>query len=259
MLAIMQALEPTASAAWTATTVNALRAGLVNDASSQQLDASYLAVMVDYTPTTGAPPTVNISANPTSIVAQTTQTSLLSWTSVSSTGSPLSATLNVDNTGANSVPAQNPSGTVEQPTSVGTHNYVLAVTDTNGTTTKMATITVAALPAATVNSFGTATTIMQGQSALLTWTTANADSSVPSGVVTLDGQTVVANGSTPVTPSSTHSYTLVATNASGTDSKQVTITVIIPQPPPPPVMGGPGSVLLVGNRVVMTPGGQVVL
>lgn len=77
-------------------------------------------------------------------------------------------------------------------------------------------------PTATLTA--SAATIVAGQSATLTWTTQNATS------VTLNGQTVAANGTLAVTPSQNTTYTLVANGASGTTPAQATATVAIAQP-----------------------------
>jgi len=73
-----------------------------------------------------------------------------------------------------------------------------------------------------VNSFTADTYILEeGESAILSWTTTDADA------VTLNpgSLTVALSGSTPVSPSTTTIYTLTATNSAGTSS--VTITIVV--------------------------------
>jgi len=65
---------------------------------------------------------------------------------------------------------------------------------------------------------------MTGQSSMLSWSTSNAAS------VTLDGAAVAANGSRTVTPGSTATYSLVATNVTGSVTSTATVTVVAPTP-----------------------------
>ncbi|MCF6252500.1 MAG: PKD domain-containing protein [Methylococcaceae bacterium] len=73
----------------------------------------------------------------------------------------------------------------------------------------------------TVDSFSTSASIITvGDTAILSWTTSNADSISINGGVSLS-----ANGNINVSPTTTTSYTIVATGAGGTASASVTITV----------------------------------
>ncbi|MGH9357820.1 MAG: peptidoglycan-associated lipoprotein Pal [Terriglobia bacterium] len=73
-------------------------------------------------------------------------------------------------------------------------------------------------------------TIEKGQSATLSWTSANA--------TTLDVEptvgTVQAQGSQTVTPDESTTYTLTATGPGGTATASARVTVTTPPPPPPP-------------------------
>ncbi len=72
------------------------------------------------------------------------------------------------------------------------------------------------------------TEIEQGQSATLTWTTANADSA------TLDEEVVDLQGTQTVSPAAgTHSYTLIAVGPGGSASADASLEVTEPPPPPP--------------------------
>ena len=83
------------------------------------------------------------------------------------------------------------------------------------------------VPAPTIDSFGASpSTIDEGQSATLSWTTTNATS------CTINGSAVAVDGSTTVSPTSTTTYTLTATGAGGSVSQNVTVTVNEVTPPP---------------------------
>ena len=83
-------------------------------------------------------------------------------------------------------------------------------------------------PAPTANITANPGAIQQGQSSTLSWTTANANQVMITGL-----GTVSANGSRRVTPTSSTDYTVTATGASGA-SVQATTRVTVTQPPPPP-------------------------
>ena len=120
-----------------------------------------------------------------------------------------------------------------------TTTYTLVATNAAGTTTVTATLTVtdstppppAVMPKATLTA--TPATIESGQSATLRWTSADATS------VTLNGTSVAASGTQTVSPATTTTYTLAATNAAGTTTATATVTVTAsppaaPAPPMPP-------------------------
>src|SRR5882762_8631 len=96
-----------------------------------------------------------------------------------------------------------------------------------------------------------AASIQIGQSSTLTWTTGNALSA------TLDGSPVSLNGTQRVSPSSTTTYKLSATNAAGTINSTVVVTVTAAPPPPPAVMPtanlkASSSMILVGQSLTLT-------
>ena len=152
-------------------------------------------------------PTASISANPASI--QTGQSSMLSWTTANATTVTLNGA-SVAASGSQSV----------SPTSTAT--YTLMATNSAGSRTATATVTVTAppppMPTAMLNA--NPTSIQAGQSSTLSWTTSNAAS------VTLNGSGVAANGSQMVSPGSTTTYSLVATNATGSVTSTATVTVV---------------------------------
>lgn len=78
-----------------------------------------------------------------------------------------------------------------------------------------------------ISSFTAApTSITAGQSAVLSWTVANAAS------VSLTGSTGTPSSPTIVLPTATTTYTLTATNSGGSATQSVTIMVAAAQPPP---------------------------
>jgi len=156
-------------------------------------------------------PTATLTANPASI--QSGQSSMLSW----STTDAATVTLNgatVAGSGSQSV----------SPTSTAT--YSLVATNSSGSRTATATVTVTAPPPPMPTAMLSAnpTSIQSGQSATLSWTTSNAAS------VTLNGAGVAANGSQMVSPASTTTYSLVATNATGSVTRTAMVTVVAPTP-----------------------------
>ncbi len=80
------------------------------------------------------------------------------------------------------------------------------------------------VPGPTATLTASPSSVAFGQPSTLTWTTTNATS------VTIDQSigTVAANGSVPVTPGGTTTYTLTASNAAGTVTRSATVTVGAP-------------------------------
>jgi peptidoglycan-associated lipoprotein len=86
--------------------------------------------------------------------------------------------------------------------------------------------------------------IQQGQTATLTWQTANATE------VSIDGMGAVSpNGSQSVSPSDSTNYHLVAKGAGGTQDASTRLTVTAPPPPPPPPPAGPTDEELFAQNV----------
>jgi peptidoglycan-associated lipoprotein len=84
-------------------------------------------------------------------------------------------------------------------------------------------------PAPTASISVNPTSIQQGQSATLTWQTANATD------VSIEGiGAVQTSGSQTVSPSDSTNYNLVAKGAGGTQNATARLTVTQPPPPPPP-------------------------
>jgi phospholipase C len=154
------------------------------------------------------PPTVTLTADPTSILAG--QSTTLSWNSENAT------TVTIDG----GVGAVSPTGT-KAVTPTATTTYTATATGPGGTQTAQATVTVATGGQLAATLTAVPDTITAGQSSKLTWSSQNATS------VTLNGTSVALSGSQNVTPAVTTPYTIVATDSTGaTKSATVTVTVL---------------------------------
>ena len=134
------------------------------------------------------------------------------------------ATLHWETTDANFVSIDNDIGEVDISGSievfpVETTPYTLTAMGPGGTTT--ATVTVAVNYPPTVSISSGATSILAGESTTLSWTSSNADSCViEPGIGTVDPE-----GSVPVSPTETTTYTITATGAGRTAVATVDIIV----------------------------------
>jgi len=160
-------------------------------------------------------PTISFSADPETI--QAGESSTLSWAST------FADSVIIDN-GTGSVDA---TGSIEvSPTQTTT--YIITATGSGGSTTASVVVNVASVNP-TVNLSATPQTVNLGRSAILAWSSTNADSCV----IEPDIGGVNVNGSVYVWPSETTTYTITATgpNGTATDVTTVTITTILPDPP----------------------------
>jgi RHS repeat-associated protein len=161
-----------------------------------------------------SPPTVSITANPAAI--KTGDPCSLIWTSENA------QSVSIDN-GIGAVAA---SGSISvNPQSTTT--YTITATGACGTQTQSVTITVYQPPTVSINA--TPTSIITGQTSILSWSSTNAVT------VTIDNNigAVPANSSLTVKPTTTTTYTIYATGPGGTATASVTLTVT---PPPPPIV-----------------------
>jgi len=145
-----------------------------------------------------------------------------------------SATLSWSDSGASSCTASGSgwsgskaaSGTqTETPTAVGTYVYMLGCANTAGSSVHLATVTLDVVAAPTATLTASATSIVAGSSATLTWSSANATSCAASG--SWSGA-LATSGSQTVTPAATGSdtYTLTCNNGSvNSTPSSVTLTV----------------------------------
>ncbi len=174
--------------------------------------------MAKVTITTSAPINVKIvsfTATPSSI--QAGQTSVLAWEVLNADTVTIDAIGKVDSV----------HGTSQVAPTVTT---IYKITASNKTSTANATVAVTvAQPQVRIISFtAIPATIQTGESSTLQWVTENADT------VTLVGVgTVAANGSAPITPKDTTTYTLMAKNKYGDVSATTIIKVtVVPVVPP---------------------------
>lgn len=160
-----------------------------------------------------APTVATFTSSATTITAG--QTATLSWSTTNAT----TLTLNPGNI--------NVTGTTSRMvTPTATTTYTLVATNVTGTANGAITITVNP-PAPTIATFSTsATTIISGQSATLSWSTTNATS------LRLDPGNIDVSGTTTrvVSPTASTTYTLTATNMTGSVNRTVAITVNPPLP-----------------------------
>jgi hypothetical protein len=103
-----------------------------------------------------------------------------------------------------------------------TTQFTLVATNEQGTTQQSITVTVDEGTAPIIEQFALSpTTILAGEEATLSWQVLNADTVT----LTPPGQTVSGTGSTRVSPTENTTYSLEASNAQGTVSQQVMLTV----------------------------------
>ncbi len=141
-----------------------------------------------------------------------------------------STTLNWDSSYADSLAIQPGIGPVATSGSTAvtpeaTTTYTATATGPGGTTTASRTITVVQ-PAPTLTLQATPATVMNGESAQLTWSSSYADKVVFNQGI----GTVALQGSLTVSPSQTTTYIATATGPGGTVSKNVVVTVNYPKP-----------------------------
>jgi hypothetical protein len=103
--------------------------------------------------------------------------------------------------------------------------YTLTASGSGGTVSSSVTVTVNP-PVPTVTLSAVPTYITRGESAVLTWTTSNADACV----ITPSVGDVAPNGSVTVAPTETTAYAVTASGAGGTATDSMAIVVIQPVP-----------------------------
>lgn len=167
-------------------------------------------------------PTLEFIADPTSI--HVGESATLSWTATNATSCSASGAWSgiKPTTGAQNV----------TPAAVGTTQYTLLCTGDGGTVSKVATIAVTdPPPPPTLNLSVAPSSITQGQSATITWSTSGADSCTASGA--WSGSRNVS-GSQSVTPETTgnFSYTLTCLGEGGSTTRTGNLIVSAPTPPP---------------------------
>jgi hypothetical protein len=154
---------------------------------------------------------LQLTANPTTITQGQSSTLTVS--------APGATSVSIDQ-GVGTVPA---SGTVKV-TPTATTTYTGTATFTGGATlTATATVTVTASgPTPTVMLSANPSTVNQGQSSTLSWSSTNATSlTIDQGV----GSVTAPSGSTIVSPSATTVYTITASNGASTATASATVSV----------------------------------
>ncbi len=184
-------------------------------------------------------PTLTLGSN---VIAQGSSTSL-TWSTIDAT----SCTASGDWSGA-----QNPNGTVTlTPVATGVTSYTLTCTNSTGTlAASTVTLSTGAAPAPMLSL--SATSIVLGTSATITWSDTFASSCTASG--SWSG-TLPASGHLPVAPNALGSdtYTLYCTTATGQQSasSSVTLDVTPPVPGAPALSVNPTSITL-GQSATLT-------
>ena len=186
----------------TITSVN-VSDGVLNLTFSGVTDAAVCAIQVVPTP-----PTAAISASPNPVVEG--QTAVLSWNSADGTAASI-------NQGIGEVSPNVYSSTGVSPITATT--YTITVDGPGGTATESVVLDVNNLPVVDITS--DQAEITEDGSAVLSWTTSYTDTiSIDQGIGDLTGTT-----STVVSPMTTTTYTITATNAYGSRTDSVTVTV----------------------------------
>jgi YD repeat-containing protein len=169
--------------------------------------------------TVGEVPTVQISANPTSIDYGASST--LTWSSTNATSCDILPDVGV---------GLAPSGTATV-SPLETTTYVITATGGGVSVSNSVTVTVGPPPLPTVSLSADPMSIDYGASSTLSWSATNATScTIDHGVGPVNPP---EGGTVPVSPLETTTYTITAEGPGGTITATVTVTVI---PPPAPTV-----------------------
>jgi hypothetical protein len=193
------------------------------------------------TPVTPTAPTISsFTATPASITAGGSST--LAWTTVGATENTIRAGATVVTTSAQAT------GSISV-TPTATTTYTLTSTNATGETTQDVTVTVTPTVPVVTTFTATPPTIAPGGTSTLDWATTGATAieiRIGATVVTTSDQ---ATGSFDVTPATTTTYTLVASNAVGDATQDVTVTVT---PTVPGTLTLTGASVVTGSQVALT-------
>lgn len=170
-----------------------------------------LTVLVDSPPPAEDAPTASLSASSTSIAYNGSTT--LTW----STSGATSLTSNFGQT------ALSGSLTISNLTSSDT--YEINATNAGGTTTRRVAITVAERPKPTASLSVSPSSIANGGSTTITWSTSDADS-----LTSNFGETALSGSRTITNLTSSQTYQISASNTGGTTPLSATVTVAAPIP-----------------------------
>lgn len=164
------------------------------------------------------PPTIaSFAANPTTIITGSTAT--LAWSATGADTLEITAS-----TGASPGIV---TGTSVSIVPTASTTYTLRATNAGGSTTRTTSITVTP-PAPTIATFAAAaTSVVLGESTTLSWSvTGAAQVSIAPGIGAVTGTSLV------VTPTANTTYTLTATNETGSVTRTATVIVTVPVPVP---------------------------
>ena len=194
------------------------------------------------TPPPSPAPTVSLSASPASIASGSSST--LTWNSTNAT----SCTASGDWSGSKAT-----SGTQSTGALTGNKSYTLACIGDGGSVTRSVTVTVTAPPppAPTLTLTATPQTIVSGQAAMLSWSSANATTCTATGAWSGSKATNGSQGTG--TLSATAVYTLACSGVGGSVTRSATVTVNGVPPPPAP------TVSLSASPASITSGGSSTL
>jgi hypothetical protein len=185
---------------------------------------------------TQAAPAVTLSANPSTLSSGATST--LSWSSTNATSCIASGGWG----GSQAI-----SGSTATPALTGTTKFTLTCTGAGGSATQSTTVTVSAAPPS-VSLNANPTSVANGGSSTLTWSTTNATACTASGA--WGGAQPVNGTQSTGALSSNATYTLTCTGAGGTATQSATVTVnSTPPPTSASCTGSSGSLNLKVNAV----------
>ncbi|MBS1803650.1 MAG: hypothetical protein JST28_09795 [Acidobacteria bacterium] len=170
------------------------------------------------TVTANPAPTVQISANPTSI--NSGQSSTISVTAVNATSVTLTGS---DGSSYNF--QNNPAGGTQLVSPTATTTYTATATGAGGTATAQTTVTVTANPAPTVSITANPSAIIVGNSSTLTVVAANATQVVITGSDNSSYNLQATGGTQLVSPAATVAYTATATGSGGKATASASVTV----------------------------------
>ena len=188
------------------------------------------------------PPTVAVTASPTSITAGSLST--LTVTAANATQVVITGT-------DGSTYTVQPSGGTQAVSPTATTTYTAVATGSGGIASATASVTVAALAAPTVTITASPASITAGSSSTLTVTAANATQVAVTGS---DGSTYTlqsSGGTQVVKPTATTTYTAAATGSGGTASATASVTVAALAAPTVTITASPASITA-GNSSALT-------
>lgn len=187
-------------------------------------------------------PTINITANPTSIPVG--KSSTLTATATNATQVTVTGT-------DGSTYTMRPNGGTQSVSPTATTTYTAVATGPGGEVSATAIVTVGPTPAPTVNITANPTSIATGGSSTLTVTATNATQVTITGT---DGSSYTlqpSGGAQTVSPIATTIYIANATGAGGKISASATVTVLPPMAPTISIVANPTSITS-GNSALLT-------